>query len=230
MNAQVARWTGPVGIAMVVALLISAFATGAPQNPTNSAAQISNWVAAHKTGMQVAAYFAGLALFLGVWYLMGLFWLLRRGSEADWLLPAVAVLGGVSALLVSMVGGVAEAGIAFRAAALHDVALNRMAYDTVTVTGTIIFLPAAAMVAAASIHAQRTGVLPTWLIWLGWVNVVTGFIGAVSGLSDAKLWFVFAIVALVTLMVWFVATSILIWSRAGQPEIWARPAEVSAKA
>ena len=37
-------------------------------------------------------------------------------------------------------------------------------------------------------------------------------------------------IALVPLMVWFVATSILIWSRAGQPEIWARPAEVSAKA
>jgi hypothetical protein len=206
------RWCAVAGGLTVAALGAAVLVPGIPPSPDSSAVTISAWVVSHRTALRAAAILTPFTLFFGVFFLAGLFSLV--GNRESLILPLAAVLAGLTTLLLPTVGAIAEAAVAYGAAPLGNVALNRFAFDALSISGVLPFIPAAGMTGAVSLHGRVTGGLPRWLIWLGWIYVPVGVLGAVSAVSDNRAWFLFSAAALGLLALWILATSLAMWQSA----------------
>lgn len=215
MDRGLSRLAGIAGLLTVVSVLLSVFPSGIPPSTGSSAAGVSAWIAAHRAGLQVSGYFSAVTLAVSPFYLAGLFGLLRGGTR-DWMLPGVAVLGGISTFLVGAAGAVAGSALAFQAANLGDLALNRAIFDLVAEGAFLLYLPAGAMVMAGSLQAQRSAAFPAALLWEGWAYVLLCPFAALAAVSSAFVFTVLAGLALALLLAWIAATSVLLTWRPGE--------------
>lgn len=180
------RWVGLGGLALVVVLLISIFATPEPPDATASSAKVAMFVHDHRPGLYLSAYLTALAVLMATVFL----WYLR-----DVVAPAapgrrLANLGFAGGLLF-VVGGIYAAGTAF---AMADVAKN--ADPTVLQTLNIFsegvdnFAGAATalMMGATSLAILRSRALPSWLAYVGLVLAVASFAIPLLGLLGVGIW------------------------------------------
>jgi len=196
------RALGLCGLGTALSLAVAILAAGIPPGPTASAVSVSHFVAVHRTGFAVAAYAGMLTLALGIPYVVGLNRLLRPADEA---LAVIAMLGGLATFAVASVSSSVQGAIAFRAAALHDIAVNTLAWDITSTLGILVYLPAAVMIGAASL----TDVFPRPLRWYGAVTAGLGVVGALAGVIPSPVLTLPAGAALFLLLVWIVLTSLL---------------------
>lgn len=217
-DTGVLRWCAVAGVLTAAALAAAVVIPGIPPASYSSAGVVSAWILGHRASLGAAAILTPFTLFFGVFFLAGLFSLLR-GPRENTILPLAVVLAGLATLLVPVVGAIAEGAIAYSAASLGSVALNRFAFDVLSISGVLAFVPAAAMTAAASFGGRAAAVFPTWLVWLGWVYVPVGLLGSVSAVSDHRGWFVASGAALFLLGAWILLVSVVMWrvaTRAGE--------------
>ena len=210
-DARVLRWCAGAGVLTAVALAVAVLVPGFPPAPDSSAATVSAWVIGHRAALQTAAMVTPFTLFFGVFFLAGLFSLLRAGRRNSEILPMSVMLAGLTTLLLPMTGAIAEGAIAYRAGSPGSVALNRFAFDILSIAGVLAFIPAAGMTGAASLQGRTTGAFPTWLVWLGWVYVPIGLLGSISAVSDNRGWFMVSGAALFLLGVWILGACLAMW-------------------
>lgn len=213
-ESRALRWCGAAGVLTGASLAAAVLTPGIPPAPNSSAAVVSAWVLSHRAQLQLAALLTPFTLFFGVFFLAGLFSLLwQRGQHP--VLPLAAVLAGFATLLLPLIGAIAEAAVAYSASSVHNETLTRFAFDTLSISGVLPFIPASAMTGSVSWQGRMTGTVPRPLVWLGWIYVPLGVLGAISAVSDNRIWFLASAAALALLGVWILSVSYVMWHSPG---------------
>ena len=195
-------WTPIAGIAAALTFLVGvAMAANSPDSD-DSDAKVLAWYAKHsnRVGVIVGLFvlmFFGLFL---LWFASGLRERLRAAEGPDGRLANIAFGGALLCVGLVWVGAIGlaavPAGQSLGGAPLSnaDVArfLPQLGFGAILVGG---MFGAIALIDAASIVIYRTGVLPRWLAWLGFVCAVALLFGAVF-------------LPMIALPIWLVAASI----------------------
>jgi hypothetical protein len=202
-------WCAFAGVLAAASLAAAVLAPGIPPAPDSSPATVSAWMDAHAGTLRAAAILTPFTLFFGVPFLAGLFRLLR-GPRNDVILPLAVALLGLAVLIPPLIGAVAEAAAVYPGTG-GSVSLRRFAFDTLSISGVLPFIPAAAMTSLASLQGRATGVFPRWLIALGWIYLPVGLLGSISAISDSRAAFYVSGLALGLLGLWLLATSAVMW-------------------
>ena len=201
-------WTPIAGIAAAVTFVVGVAMVGSGPDSSDADSTVLAWYAdhGHRVGVIVGAYvlmFFGLFL---LWFAAGLRQRLRSAAGDDGRLPNVALGGAVLCVGLVWAGAFAVAAVpagqsfgSLPAIKNADLAryLPQVGYGAILLGG---MFGAIAMIDAASIVGLRTGVLPRWLVWLGFVCGVVLLFGVIF-------------IPMIALPVWLIATSIVLLRR-----------------
>jgi len=180
-------WTPIAGIAAAVTFIVGVASAANGPSSDGSDAKVLAWYAkhSHRVGVIVGVFilmFFGLFL---LWFAAGLRERLRAAEGPEGRLANVAFGGAILSVALVWAGSFAmaavPAGISFGdqpAVASADVArfLPQMGFGAILVGG---MFGAIALIDATSIVAIRTGVLPRWLAYLGFVCSVALLFGSI---------------------------------------------------
>lgn len=205
------------GALFAVVQIASTFTAGAaPPNADASLPTIAAYYSAHATGVLVTDYLFAAGAFLLLWFMGGLRAALQRTEEVPGMLSMVAFAAGAVTAGMMLVDAAIEAGLAFRAAKLGgDPVLIRALFDMARIAFDFIWIPAAALVLAASLASFGGQLLPRWLARSGPV------VAAVLLLSSAAVFSrgggpvpALTLVAFLLFSVWTLAVSVYLFLRA----------------
>jgi hypothetical protein len=183
---NVRRWVGLGGLALVVVLLVTVFAT--PNNPdaTASPAKVAIFVQQHRGGLYLNAYLTSLAVLIAASFL----WYLREIVAPALPGRRLANLGFAGGLLF-LVGGIFSAGTSY---AMADVAkhadpnvlqtLNIFSQDVNSFSGA----GPALLLGATSLAILRSRALPGWLAYVGLALAVASLAIPSFGFFGVSLW------------------------------------------
>jgi hypothetical protein len=191
------RWVGLGGLAFVVVLLATVFATPNTPDATASPAKVAKFVHDHQGGLYLNAYLTSLAVLMAAVFL----WYFREVVAPALPGRRLANLGFAGGILF-LVGGIFSAGVAF---AMADVAkhadpnvlqtLNIFSQDVDGIAGGATAL----LIGATSLAMLRSRAIPSWFAYIGFVLAVASFAIPMLGLPAVGLWILVAsIVVLVT--------------------------------
>ena len=191
------RWVGVGGLAFVVVLLATVFATPNGPDTTASAAKVAAFAHQNRGGLYLSAYLISLAVLIAG----ALLWYLRDVVAPDDAGRRLANLGFAGGLLF-LVGGILSAGASF---AMADVAkhagpsvlqtLNIFLQDVDGIAGGATAL----LLGATSLAILRSRALPSWLAYVGLVLAIASFAIPMLGLPIVGLWLLLtSVVILVT--------------------------------
>lgn len=199
-------WTPTAGILAAVTFIFGLAATADSPDSSDSNAKIIAWYAdhGHRIGIIIGAFilaFCGLFL---LWFASGLRQRLRLAEGPEGRLANVALGGGLLLVALLWVGAAALAAIPAQQSfgggpALSDADLGRF-LPSVGFGSILLFgmFGAIALIDATSIVIMRTGVLPRWLGWLGFVCGVVLLFGVVF-------------LPVIALPIWLIAASIVLY-------------------
>jgi hypothetical protein len=186
VDSHLRRWVGLGGLALVVVLLVSIFATPNPPEASATPAKVAKFVHDHRSGLYLNAYLTSLAVLIGTAFL----WYLREVVAPAIPGRRLANLGFAGAILF-VVGGIYSAGTSF---AMADVAkhvdpnvlqtLNVFSEDVNSFGGAATAL----MMGATSLGILRSKALPSWLAYVGVILAVASFAIPFLGLPAVGLW------------------------------------------
>jgi hypothetical protein len=215
---NVVRWTGAMGLAAVVVQLVAFiffFGAGLPpafDDPTKVLAYVKNAHFALTTALIL--FFIGFALLIG--FNAGLRSVaIAAAADQEWL-ATTTFAAGVVVIVMGFVGlGLALADIAIAASSHADAPLVRVLFETSgVVAGAPTLVPLAFYLGAAGSVGATTGILPRWLVLVGWIGSVLVLIAAFSaygGSDPAAFWSangIVTILALLPLYVWTLGASV----------------------
>jgi hypothetical protein len=219
MQARRDLWTPLAGLAAALTFVVGVAAAANSPDSTDSDAKILAWYAnhGHRVGVIVGAYllaFCGLFL---IWFGAGLRERLRAAEGPGGRLANIALAGAVLCVAGLWVGAAAlaavPAGESFGGTPLSnaDVArfLPSLGFGMILLFG---MFGAIALIDAVSIVILRTGVMPRWLAWLGFVCAIALLFGVVF-------------LPMIALPIWLIATSVVLFRL---PAVEATPARAPA--
>ena len=182
--ASLARTTGVMGLAALVVLfaaIIAVSSVGEPPLDASSEAAAAFFIRSHAAWVQAAEATASLGMLLFLWFVVGLFLLLRRAEgEPPWR-ATVALVSGVLIAAYGVLDASWDAA-AHRGAEIGP-ALAGYAFDVGNIGFANAWLAAASLGASAGWVSIATGVFPRWTAWLAILSA--------AGLVIARyLWFV----------------------------------------
>jgi hypothetical protein len=218
MQARRDMWTPVAGVLAAVTFVVGLlFASDSPDT-SDPDAKVLAWYAdhGHRVGILVGGFLLAFCGLFFLWFAAGLRQRLRAAEGPGGRLSTVAFGGAV--VFVAMLGAGAAALAAIPAEqsfgsgpALHTADLARFlpsaGFGAILVFGAF---GAIALIDATSIVILRTGILPRWLAWLGFVAAVVLLFGVVF-------------VPMIALPIWLVAASIVLFRL---PSIEAEPVVV----
>ena len=201
-------WTPIAGIAAALTFIVGIASAANSPDSDASDAKVLAWYAkhSHRVGVIVGVFvlmFFGLFL---LWFASGLRERLRAAEGPDGRLANVAFGGAILCTALVWAGGFAlaavPAGISFGgepAVSNADIArfLPQMGFGAILVGG---MFGAIALIGATSIVTVRTGVLPRWLAYLGFVCAVALLFGTVF-------------LPMIALPIWLIAAGIALLRR-----------------
>jgi hypothetical protein len=186
MDDQLRRRVGLGGLALVVVLLVTIFATPSTPDATANPATVARFVHDHRGGLYFSAYLTSVSVLIGTAFL----WYLREVVAPGVPGRRLANLGFAGGLLF-LVGGIYAAGASF---AMADVAkhadptvlqtLNIFSDDVDGFVGGATAL----MMGATSLGILRSKALPNWLAYVGLVLAVASLAIPFLGLPAVGLW------------------------------------------
>jgi hypothetical protein len=189
---------GGIGGILYVVLFVPAYIVGYPDSP-NRASTDQSVFDYFAEGVGAFLFFNGVltifAFFFLLWFLGALHGVLRsaEGDEEGGWLSSAALVGGIVFATLSYAGVAVEI--------VHPATLSRfedfepdpqLVFTTLALASWLYHfcqVGTAVLAAATSLLALRTGVLPTWVAWLGFVIAVLALLhflipllGALAGL------------------------------------------------
>lgn len=165
------------GIVAVGLMLASAFVVPQPPRIDAPIEEVGRYLAVNRTGLLTQAFLLGLAFVAMLWFLGSLRATLRRAEGEPGRLSAVAFGAGLLVAGAGLVGGLMNTELAYRANQVGDPALARGLYDLGYLAFTFVWFPIAALVAATSVIALRTRVLPRSWGLAGGLYAAAGIFG-----------------------------------------------------
>jgi len=204
------RWAPISGIAFVVLYVFAVFAAKTPDSsdPADTIAAYYPDSKNHRVWMIVAAYVLIGAAMLFLWFLSGLRSRLRAAEGEDGTLSTLAFAAGVMFVTLVSIGGLALASVPASISFAENKVpvgadtieiLMSLGYGAILVGG---MLSAAVMIFTISVLTLRTGALPRWSAWVGFL----------------------AAIALLFAVIWLPQIALLIWTLCVSIAMLARPA------
>jgi hypothetical protein len=179
MNGRQRKVAGWAGVVFVVLFVAGIALSGVASSPAlnGSAARITQYYQGHHAGILVSELLINLGSVALLWFLGGLFAILRQRDEHGFLAPVV--LGsGVAAVILGMMSDLAGTVASLLAAQHHlaDPSLTRALYELNDGVH-MAFFPIVALTAtlAAGIFQGAIGAR-----WVGWVSVLSSVACLVS--------------------------------------------------
>ena len=208
-DSKLERWGAWAGIAFVVLVLVTAFLPGSPPKPSDSTAKITTYFADKADEIRIITYLGGLATVAVFFWLGALGRFLRRGEGAGPMLATSAVAGGVFAAVMNGVGGIILAAVTvlrLQNSAPKELRFYYVLANMFTIVGGFGIV---VLLAAVSLVALRSAVLPRWVAALGGVAIVL-WIVATGGVTSTKDWiFYFGLAGFALFAIWVVVVSIM---------------------
>ena len=189
MNDRTLRWGGIAAIVFVVLILVGVFGGGSPPSGDDAVDKMRTYFVDHRSAI-LLAQLAGL---LGIGFVIWFAVVLRTAARGDALSNALGT-ASVAGLLVTapmaLAGGAVTASVVWvdgDAKAFSDDVI-RLAFEAqnllfaATSAGLVLFM------LMAGLLIRRTGVLPSYTMWLAWLgvlgNVVTMFVTLSPGAAN----------------------------------------------
>jgi hypothetical protein len=180
-------WTPIAGVLAAVTFVIGLILVANTPDNNDTDAQVVAWYAdhGHRLGVLIGTYFLAFCGLFFLWFVSGLRQRLRAAEGPGGRLANVALGGAV--LFVGMLWVGAAALLAVPGAEsfgdstplrVADIArfVPSLGFGAILIFGAF---GAIAMIDATSIVAMRTGILPKWFAWLGFVATVVLLFGVV---------------------------------------------------
>lgn len=209
------------GAAFVVLVLVALFIVEQPPEITAPAGEVQAYATENRTALLTQAYLVGLASVALLWFAGALRSFLRRAEPYGERLGTIAFGAGVATAIMALLGTAMSGALVFQVAAEGDAGVIRAMSDLVTFAFVAIVFPVAALIAATSIAAVRTGVLPRALGWAGGAITIAMLVAGSAPLFDSGVMapdgdygFVVALLSLA----WVLATSATMVGRIGREE------------
>jgi hypothetical protein len=195
-------WTPVAGIAAGLTFIFGLAAAANSPDSDDSDAKILSWYAdhGHRIGVIIGAFILAFCGLFILWFASGLRQRLRLAEGPEGRLANVALGGGVLCAAMLWVGGAAlaavPAGESIGGSPLSNADVARF-FPSLGFGSILIFsmFGAIALIDATSVVIMRTGVLPRWLAWLGFVCGVTLLFGV-------------AFLPVIALPIWLIASGI----------------------
>lgn len=207
------RIAATTGVAFVVVLIVGAVLSGSRPAPNESASKIADYFRDNDNGIKIASYLQGLGAVLFVWFLGTLWSTLRRAEGAPNRLATTAVGGGLLGVTLAMVGQAMLAVTAIQIDTIDEGATVFYLLASIVFSFSV-FGQAALQGATAAISLRARGLFPTWYGWGSLVLAVVS-LGAGAGVSTGRSEAAVAgLIGFVTLLLWVLVTSVLLFRKA----------------
>jgi hypothetical protein len=199
-------WTPTAGVLAAITFVVGLIFISDSPDDTDTDAQVLAWYAdhGHRVGIVVGAFLLAFCGLFFLWFAGGLRQCLRAAEGPGGRLTQIAFGGAVAFIAMLWIGTAALAAVQ-AGQELGDLPALKAA-DVARYLGSVGFgsillfaaFGAIALIDAASIVIMRTGILPKWLAWLGFVAAVV-------------LLFAVVFIPMVALPIWVLATSIVLF-------------------
>ena len=184
MTDRMLRWGGVAGIVFVVLILITVFSGGGPPAADDTAEKIRSYLVDHRGALLASNVIGLIATPFVIWFVV----VLRdaaRGDRVSNALGTASLAGILVTAPMAMVGG------AMMASAVYvDGAVDKFNDDTIRIVfeaQTLFFTATAAGLAlfmlTAALLIRRTGVLPSYTMWLALLGVVGNLATIIAAVS-----------------------------------------------
>jgi hypothetical protein len=178
------------GIAFVVlfvaGVVLNFGNTPETKSSETSAVTAHRWVhylssTSHRTGIIISAYLLILAGLAFLWFTIGLRAWLATNPAAGWLISNLGVLGAGAMAAAAMAGAAVAGPVSFGNNPVpQDGDAIRIVMELFFPFLFVVFgLVSAVLIATVSVTIMRTGVLPRWVTYTGWIAVLGSLAGVV---------------------------------------------------
>jgi hypothetical protein len=199
-------WTPIAGVVAAVTFVVGVIFVSDSPGSDDTDAQVLAWYAKHehRVGILVGAFVLAFCGLFFLWFASGLRQRLRAAEGPGGRLANVALGGAILFVGMLWVGGAAIAAIPAAQAfgslpplKIADVArfLPSAGFGAILVFSAF---GAIALIDATSIVIMRTGILPKWFAWLGFVATVALLFGVVF-------------IPMIALPIWLLAASVILF-------------------
>jgi hypothetical protein len=205
MDRRAAARLGGISGILYVVLFIPAYIVGYPDalNPASSAQEVFDYF---DVGQSMFLFFNGtlsiFAVFFLLWFLGMLHGLLRRAEGEGIGLSSVALFGGAMFAIMSFVGVAVEISLPATLGRLISFQEDaQLVFLTLALSSWVYHfcqIGTSVLVAATSLIAIRTGALPDWMAWAGFVVALL-----------ALLHFLLPLLAALAGLLWIAVVSVL---------------------
>jgi hypothetical protein len=212
------RLGGLSGIAFVVLAAVGTFIAPVPPKASDSVEKISNYFADHRGAILTGIYLQGIGMVAVLLFVGTLAGLLRdlEGGRGPF------AVGSTGAAFIT--GAVVTAGNALTVALAFtgrdgDAATTRVLFNFYQAFATELWFPITAWIVAASIvYLRASGPLR----WIGYLGLVDGVLGLLTGASVARDGFfalggILGLLAFALFLLWVIATSIVMLRQGEAP-------------
>jgi len=211
-------WTPIAGVLAAVTFVVGLLFTSNTPGGKDTDAQVLAWYANHgnhRPGILVGAFVLAFCGLFVLWFASGLHQRLRAAEASGGHLATVALGGAILLIGMLWVGGAALAAVpaaqAFGGEPPLEVADVARIVPNVGFGAILLFgaFGAIALIDATSILIVRTGILPRWFAWLGFVATVALLFGVLF-------------IPMIALPIWLLAASVILFrspSVEGEPII-----------
>jgi hypothetical protein len=211
------RWSALGGILFVVLVVAAAVLPGEPPKPGDPAIDVSRWVTDNEQALRWAAYLSALAAVPLLWWLGGLWRMMRRAEGGSPRLAVAALGGAVFSGALSVAASVVLSTVAIYGARELGSGI-RFFYLLSTGMSGAALLGIAVFVGSISALAIRTQVLPAALGWFGALVALAAVLGGAMVASTRDEYFVLAMIAYIGASLWILITSVIMLRGQREPE------------
>ena len=221
-DARGRRLDAATGVVALVLFLVGFGIQGTPPDPGDPVAKIAAYLADHRSSILTGDFLIAVGAAFFIWFLGSLRSYLRAGEGGEGRLSAASFLGGGVATATILAAAALQSALVLHPATLADPTVVRFGFDGFNALITIGGAALAVAVAAAACSAARSGALPPSAYWSG--SVIAGLqIITLAALFEKSGFFAagkeLALIAFVTLSVWYIAVALLIMRRRGVPPV-----------
>jgi uncharacterized membrane protein YhaH (DUF805 family) len=225
------RWVPATGIAFVVLIVITFFLPPkAPPKAKDLQDEIAAYYSDHRTAILIAAYLAGLALILFIWFTAILARRLRNAGEPR--LGATVLVAGAATVGVAAVMDTIVTALSWRVADDANSDTVKAIFEIQSALMTRIWFPIAALIIAVGIAEWRTQRRPLWYVAgclvIALFLLVTGAAWAREGFFSPTGVPSMPFIAIILFLIWVLVTSVLLLRDEGVTVRRSAPAAVQA--
>jgi hypothetical protein len=210
-DAKWEKYAALGGVAFVVLNIVGAATTGEPPAPDDSADKVNTWFADHSGAIKLSQFLGALSVIALLWWFGSLWRKMTAAEGGRHRLSVVAALGLVFGGALFMVANAMLSATAMR---LDDAGGGSTIFYTLS---TVLLSTAGAGVltflAAVSLLALRTKMLPAWMAYLGLLSAALFLVATIGSASDSSAFMIFGLFGFITWCIWVLGVSFELWKR-----------------